>query len=436
MSRGERESRHAGALTLVWAAGAWVATVAFERKVGFNIYAGFPAMAVAIGLWLDSVLGDSDHADDDPDDGRRTGYRLLAGLFVIAGAITLGKDMMAYPDRVASLAVAGDAIKYPKNAELMGLSLKAWPIALGAVAMGALALALWIRIREVSRICLAVVVLAMVGIALFWSHGWHRRMSHYMSSKSVFATYRDLREAGDVLAIQGDLGNAPKYYAGGPYEKLPSRDKLLEALSRPERVFAIAPAGELCAIHRAAAAAKKPYFVLDNSNARSLLLTNKLDGARDHNPLREVMLRTEPEKIKTRAPGRIVFDDRIELIGWDMPDKTDADDDFEMKLYFKGLKPVGGKWKIFVHFDGCSNPRFVGDHAPIGERCATDQWDKDDYLVDRFTVTPEHSPRGACTVWIGFWAGGGEGKRLPVSSAPPGSTDNDNRVKLGTIVMR
>jgi hypothetical protein len=439
LTRGERESRYAGAVTLVWAAGAWVATVAFQRKVGFNIYAGFPAMAVAIGLWLDRVAGDSDDTggiDDDRDGGRYAGYRRLAGLFVIAGAITLGRDMMVYPDRFTSLLVGGEAIKYPKNAELLGLSLKTWPLVIGIFTCGALAVALWLPIRYLSRLALAIAVIAMLGVALFWSHGWHRKMSFYQSSKSVFATYRDLRDDGDVLAIQGDLGNAPKYYAGGPYEKLAGRDKLFEALKRPQRVFAIAPAAELCAIHRTAAAAGTPYYVLDNSNARSILLTNQLDGATDHNILKEVMLRSEPPNIKARPPGRIVWDDRIELIGWDMPDKTDGDDDFQMKLYFKVLKAVGGQWKIFVHFDGCSNPRFVGDHAPIGDRCQTNHWDKDDYLVDRFTVRPEHSPRGACTVFIGFWAGGGEGKRMPVSAAPPGSTDNDNRVKLGTVVLQ
>ena len=28
----------------------------FERKVGFTLWAGFPALAIAVGVWIDSIL--------------------------------------------------------------------------------------------------------------------------------------------------------------------------------------------------------------------------------------------------------------------------------------------------------------------------------------------------------------------------------------------
>src|SRR5678816_3126351 len=45
-----------GAVSLAWAGGAWVAGEVFQRKVGFTVYAGFPALAIASGAWLDGVL--------------------------------------------------------------------------------------------------------------------------------------------------------------------------------------------------------------------------------------------------------------------------------------------------------------------------------------------------------------------------------------------
>src|SRR5690606_23430471 len=50
------KQRTVGALTLAWASAAWIATEVFQRKVGFTLWAGFPAIAIAIGAWLDAVL--------------------------------------------------------------------------------------------------------------------------------------------------------------------------------------------------------------------------------------------------------------------------------------------------------------------------------------------------------------------------------------------
>ena len=51
-----RKRAQLGALTLAWAGAAWIASEVFQRKVGFTLYAGFPALAIAIGVWLDGVL--------------------------------------------------------------------------------------------------------------------------------------------------------------------------------------------------------------------------------------------------------------------------------------------------------------------------------------------------------------------------------------------
>jgi hypothetical protein len=444
----ERERRYAGVLALAWAGGSWLATVAFQRKVGFTIYAGFPAMALAIGLWLDQLLDKLWSAETD-EEGPRIG--LLAGLWVALGAITLGKDLQTFPERLTSLLVGKDAIKYPKNAELFFIPLKPWLLGLGMLVGCTFAAALWVwrpgmdpraqRMRRLSQRLMVASLAATVVVALFWVHGWHRALSRNLSSKQIFASYRSLASDGDVLGIVGDMGNAPRYYAGGAWEKIANRDALMPFLNRSDdkRVFALAPASDLCAIHLAAKGRR--YYVLDDTNARTLLLSNKLgDDDSDKNPLAKAILRAEPPNIKTKPPGRIVYDDRIELIGWDLPASVSKGDDFYVTLYFKALKGVGGAWKIFAHFDPeGGTPRFQGDHDPINNRCQTSYWQQDDYIVDRFKVEAGDvsSGTGRYTAWVGFFVGSsGNWKNMKVSAAPPGTKDDADRVKLGTIIVQ
>jgi hypothetical protein len=443
------ERRYAGALTLAWAGGSWLATVAFQRKVGFTVYAGFPAMALAIGLWIDQLLDRVSDPDVD-DEGPRIG--LLAGLFILLGVIALGKDLQTFPERLTSLLLGKDAIKYPKNAMLFHIPLRAWVLVLGALVATTFALGLWLwrpgdnpiarMWRRRSQAFLLGSLAATFLMAMFWIHGWHRALSRNLSSKQVFESYHALAKDGDVLGIVGDMGNAPRYYAGATWDKIPNRDGLVTFLQRTDdkRVFALAPASDLCAIHKTFSG--KPYYVLDDTNARTLLLSNKLDnGASDKNPLARAILRAEPTTdIKTRPESKIVFDDRIELIGWTMPARVGKGDDFYVTLFFKVLEPVGGAWKIFAHFDSqAGGPRFQGDHDPINNRCQTSFWQKGDYIVDTFKVEAGDmsSLTGAYNVWIGFFVGSsGNYKNMKVVAAPPGGKDDVDRVKLSTLILR
>ncbi|MBP6630333.1 MAG: glycosyltransferase family 39 protein [Kofleriaceae bacterium] len=449
MASRRRDQQTTGALALSWAGAAWLATEVFQRKVGFTIYAGFPAMALAIGGWLDGVLA-ARRADERGEAGAPAAIApdgLVPGLFVLLGVLTLGKDLQAFPERLTSLLVGSDAIKYPKQAVLLGLPLKLWVLALGLSVATAFALSLWswtdrpdpggARRRLLSDLLLRATLVATAAVALFWVHGWHRALSRNLSTKGIFNTYQDAAAAGDTLGIMGDLGNAPVYYAHGPHEKIPGRTELLTFLERPSRVFAMVPAAELCAIHRSA---NGKFFVLDNSNTRTLLLSNRIGRpGDDKNPLTTLLLRAEPTDIPNRPAGRVVYDDRIELLGWKLPPKVGRGDDFEVTLFFKVLRPVGGTWKIFAHFDGPGAVRFQGDHTPIADRCPTSYWQEGDYIVDRFTVEAGDSTHqlGSYDLRVGFFTGSNPTWRnMKVTQAPPGSADSNDRVRLGPIQLR
>ena len=215
--------------------------------------------------------------------------------------------------------------------------------------------------------------------------------------------------------------------------QLANRRQLLDFLEEPGRVFALVPASELCAVHRSAKD-KFDYYVLDDSHARFLLLSNKLgSGEKDRNPLARSILRQPPTDIQ--KPMKVNFDNKIELIGVNMPRRVDRGSTFTMTLFFKVLKPVGGSWKIFVHFDG-GGLRFQGDHSPINGRCGTSFWQPGDYIVDRFTVEAGDLTyaKTAYTARIGFFVGShGNWKNMKVIEGEHGE---DDRVPVGVLQVR
>jgi hypothetical protein len=470
----EPDRRFAGALALAWAGAAWIATEAFQRKVGGAIWAGFPALAIAVAVWFDALLarrarGDAAAAPTPGPAGPTTATALLVGLFFVLATVNLGKDMYSFAEKVTSLVSGGEAVAYPKPSRLLFVPTRLWPLVLGAiVALGfATFLIAWrsgrdpatAAHRRVAAWAAAAALAATVATGAFWAFAWHGELAHHLSTKTIFSTYRELRAPGDELVLMGDLGQAPRAYAdacnptpppGGTapapadlaacnarkLELVPTRDHVVRALKRPNRVFAVAPQTELCALHREIG--EQPYFVLEERNLRNLLLSNRLDGGTDKNPLADMIVHVEPARISRRPKGRVVFDQKIELLGWDLPAEVDRGDRFDMTLYYKILQPVGASWKSLVHFDGAAGRAGNADHEPIAGRCPTSTWQPGDYIIDRFTgaAGSRAYPSGRIDVWIGFFTGASPSFRnMPVSEAPPEIRDQHDRIKIANLVL-
>ena len=429
-----------GAVTLAWAGGAWVAGEAFQRKVGFTVYAGFPAMAIAVGAWLDGML--AGRARGEPD-AVPPGKPLIA-LFAVLATLDVGKDQQSFAERLTSLLVGGDAISYPTQSRLLWLPTKLWVLVLGVVTASGFAAALlawradesprgrsWRRLATAGAI---VAIAATLGLAAFWSSIWQPRLALNLSSKAIFETYQALAKPGDDLVVMGDLGQAPLAYTGAAPQTAPDRSQIIAALGRPNRVFAVAPQSELCTLHREIAG--KPYFVIEDRNVRNLLLSNRVDGAVDKNPLREAIVHDEPLGIAYRPKSRVVWDGKIQLLGWDMPKTVPRGQKFDITLYYKILQPVGGAWKSLMHFDGPAGRAGNGDHDPIGGRCPTSTWTVGDYIIDRFSTSAGGGalPGGVHQVWLGFFTGTNPNwKNMPVSEAPSELRDGADRVRITTI---
>jgi hypothetical protein len=434
-----------GAVTLAWAGSAWVCAEVFQRKVGFTVYAGFPALAIAVAAWLDGML--AARARGEPE-AMPTGRKLLA-LFAVLGILDLGKDMQSFAERLTSLLVGSDAVPYPMQSRFLLVPTKAWVLIIGLViALGfATALIAWRdgdspRERWGKRLATRGAIAAIgatIALAAFWASIWQPTLALHLSSKAMFETYRELAAPRDELIVMGDLGQAPLAYtagAGSPGQApqvVSDRTQIIAALGRPNRVFAIAPQTELCTLHREVGG--KPYFVVDDRNQRSILLSNRVDGTTDKNPLRTAIVHEEPKDIRTRPKGKVVWDGRIQLLGWDLPRTVRRGTRFEVTLYYKILSSVGGTWKSLVHFDGPAGRAGNADHDPIGGRCPTSTWQPGDYIIDRFSASAGGAfPAGVHDVWVGFFTGAAPNWRnMTVSEAPGDMRDNADRVKITTI---
>lgn len=440
--------RTLGAVTLAWAGGAWIANEVFVRKSGIAIWAGFPAVAIAIAAWLEPLLtrradaarADAPRAadlDPAPGVGASRGSGLLLGVFLVLAALTFGKDVQSFAEKLTSL-VAGSDVTYPGASRLLALKTRLWVLVLGMVVAFGFALALGARERRprLARLGTIATVAATLAFDLFWPFAWQPRLSEHLSSKTLFDTYRRLRHATEPLVIMGDLGLAASSYDDQVPEVVQTRQQIVAALQRPTRVFAIAPLvpAESCALNREMG--EHPYFVIDDRNLKSYLLSNRVDGTTDKNPLRTLISRAAPLRIQTRPKARVVWDKKIELVGWALPAQLPRSGTFEVVTYYKVLGDVGGAWTQLLHVDGPGGRIRNGDHKPIGDRCPTSTWKVGDYITDRHTMTTRGGSyaRGGYDVWIGFFTGTSPSfKNMPVSESPADMRDTNDRIKIAHL---
>jgi hypothetical protein len=158
----------------------------------------------------------------------------------------------------------------------------------------------------------------------------------------------------------------------------------------------------------------------------------QLAGAED--PMRAAIVAGEPTDIAYRPPGRIVWDERIELLGWNLPKVIGLDQRFEVTLYYKVLRPIDRSWKIFLHFAG---PGWHNaDHDPLDGRCPTSTWQPGDVIIDRFTtrLAGDKLARGTYDVRIGFYTGWAPSwTNLPISEAPALLRDKSDGVTFTVL---
>jgi hypothetical protein len=126
---------------------------------------------------------------------------------------------------------------------------------------------------------------------------------------------------------------------------------------------------------------------------------------------------------------------RVAYLGLDAsPSSPERGQLVEVTQYFKVLEPMSGDYDVFLHGEVPGSGRLiVADHPPAQGRFLTSRWRKDEIWVDRDRVLiPKDLPAGTIELYAGLFKGD---VRLTVE-APPGASDGEDRVKVGTLKIQ
>jgi len=470
-TRGERAGRLAyGQLyLLVFAAFGFALSTVFVLMTGDARFAPLAPLALALGAFLDEAL-----------EGERA--EPVLGLLAGTGTMVVARDLFLAPEEIPSLHVL-TKVKWPPQLRvapaflLVGfvvalgiyLGLATRGRALGKVALRDIGRAGPLRQRlerwvvYLGRWGIEAAVVAAIVFAGFVAFGVQPVLSRHFSFKPVLESYSRYAKGDEALAKYRVEGHGTGFYSSREMVDLPTQDKVIEFLRQPKRAFALVAADELAALDAGLKGARLPYFVVDATSSRFLLLSNRLDsGEQDQNPLvKNVWMAPRPPSPvpsgepsgqasgnirydwhgqqpawpPPRVPAFAEFGNAIELVGADYPPSMRRPGKIPLVIHFRvNQKPPPG-YKIFVHFDAPGSPRLLGDHAPLDGAFPTSHWLPGEYIKDLVEVDVPlmTTPAGRYTLYLGFWPGG-EQRRLKITGG--NINDGVDRARVGTIDIR
>jgi hypothetical protein len=406
--------RFAQLLPLAWFVLTYVFTTLHSSLVSELSYPAVGALALLVGGYLDRQL-----------DGPAAGS-IAAGLCGGLCVVMVGRDFLFSPELYLSGHLT-EALRWPGPLAATAQVLAAVAIGLGLLFGLALSSSLAWR-RRLLGLGLSLALLA-AAVAV---QGLAPALAKHVSYRGLYTRYKNL--GGGSLGLYGVQQSSSRIYGQNSTQLFTLPEVMSFLAAKPtERSFVIVGAGELGAIDREANLRGQRYFVVDDSNAQFLLIANRLlpDEA-DKNPLRR-MVSPSSSPPKPQLPLHAIFDDRIELIGYDLPPEVGRGDDLVVRAYYKVLAPLPGSYRIFLHFDGMGT-RWNGDHVPLDGKFATNFWSPGSYITDehRISISRIGQPAGYYQVFTGFWPGG-DGARLKVTA---GDHEADQRVRIGVVRVK
>ena len=409
----------ARALLAAWLVAAYVAATAHDAIVAELLPPAMPVLGLLAGAYLDAAL---DWAVARP----------LEGIAIGVLAVVLGHDMLLTTDAFVSVHVT-ELIRWPAQvlwsadvlfgifavfAVLIALAIgapHAWRLKLGRGSLG-------------PRQVLIAAVLTQLVFGLVVAQWFIPVASKHLSPKDLYGKTKQLDPNAALGQYRFNATGASYYMGGRSATVLNTYTDVLTFLQRSGRVFIFVGSEELAGIDQASrgGATPVPYVVVDDANSRFLILSNRTGpNETDLNPLRRFVSTTAPVP---QHPLAINFDDKLQLIGYDLPAEVKRGEDVKVRLHFKVVAPVGGSFKVFLHFDG-PGARVNGDHVPLDGRFPTQFWTVGTYVTDEYLLKPDRStqPSGMFQLYFGLFSGD---HRLKVKE---GATDGENRVRIGSV---
>lgn len=281
-------------------------------------------------------------------------------------------------------------------------------------------------------------VVPVLGISLaagaFIAGAFIPALSQHLSPRPVFEAYARLNDGRDepLRAYRTSIDAAP-YYVGAPVERIDDKSELLSFLDAEGQRWAVLPSNELARVDHAYRKSTGGHLFVADATSEHLLLASArpVDGLANQNVIARTVLVSPPEP---QRPTDAAFDDRIELLGYDLDlpggDSVGAGQRVRFTWYWRvvGKPPVGHE--VFVHIEG-HGFRLNGDHKPVGGRYPAPLWERGDILVDEHELlVPANYPPDDYPIYVGWFKGS---RRLPVTS---GTNTDEDRAEVGSLPIR
>jgi hypothetical protein len=366
---------------------------------------------------------------------------LALGVFAAIGALICARDLAQNPELLLSLHLQGK-IAWPA-----GLDLHAPLLGLGLVAALA-ALIPTVRpqgqarplrwLRRVQPLATLGLLVAAGGLALGLAHHLVPALSRHLSTKHLVDQFHRHARPGAALARLPGVDLGSDLFQRVPALPLAGIEALVTAFHQRPALLALVPRGELARIEDRFTEAAARYVVVDASSSRLLLLAAPASGLADQNPLHQVLWRpgggAAPPWPPPRLPLDSTFAGAIQLVGADLPAVIRRPGRLPLTLRFRVTARPPAGYRIFVHLER-GGVSLNGDHLAVQGLLPTELWRPGDVLRDHHAIDVPLvvAAAGHYTVHVGFWPGGDNARRLPVTAGP---SDGRNRVHVATVEIK
>jgi hypothetical protein len=411
-----------GRIVLVaWFVALYLAGVFNAANLSEMLLPAGPAVLLLCGAYLDDLL--------DRDE-----LQPFAALTVALGTIMIGRDFYLQPESYIGAHMT-ETLRWPgplPTVPYFLIGFAAFFAAVIGLAMGVPLAPSSANPQQRVRGRLVLVGGAIAGalvMALLTAHYIVPKVSKTLSPRDLYGKSKQLDPSAPLGQYRFNATGSSYYTTGKAPVTLATLDDLFKFLAKPEHVFVMAGVDELPSIDQFSKQKNQAYFVVDDSNARFLMLSNRvLPNEHDVNPLKLFVSNQKPLMGHTTS---IDFDGKVELIGYDLPSIVSKGEDIKLRLYFKVLSPINGAWKVFVHLDGAGS-RINGDHVPLEGRFPTQYWVPGYFITDEHIIHPDRSveQEGYHQLFMGLWMGA---DRMKIVT---GDKDNENRARLGGLTVK
>ena len=280
-------------------------------------------------------------------------------------------------------------------------------------------------------------LIVCVGFGLCSSLGYYPGLLAQISPKQVFDAYRQQAKPGEALGMLGAGAASASYYAGRTVPSFDTAGRAFDWLMAGDQrrwlVNRDADLGNLNALYRARQVPPRNLPVLDRSSSEIVLVSNRLAGAANDNPLAPYVLEQAPKPMHALNAN---LGDKLDVLGWDTLDREGHPVDavevgrhYEFVIYYRVVQPISGSWETFIHIDGFQR-RFNGDHPTTAGKYPFNLWQVGDFIADRSELTLEPNfSAGKYQVYFGLYSGN---RRLEVRRGPA----VENRLEAGFLDVR